>query len=45
MDLQRDLHEVASAARLQAHARNVMPLEAVLGIVTLNGARAMGIDE
>jgi cytosine/adenosine deaminase-related metal-dependent hydrolase len=45
MDLLRDLHEVASAARLRAQSRDVMPPETVLEMATLNGARAMGIDD
>jgi cytosine/adenosine deaminase-related metal-dependent hydrolase len=44
MDLLRDLHEVASAARLRAQCRDVMQPETVLEMATLNGARAMGID-
>jgi cytosine/adenosine deaminase-related metal-dependent hydrolase len=45
MDLLRDLHEVASVARIRAQARDVMPPETVLEMATLNGARAMGIDD
>jgi cytosine/adenosine deaminase-related metal-dependent hydrolase len=44
MDLLRDLHEVASVARLRAQSRGVMPPETVLEMATLNGARAMGIE-
>jgi cytosine/adenosine deaminase-related metal-dependent hydrolase len=44
MDLLRDLHEVASLARIRAQSRDVMPPEMVLEMATLNGARAMGID-
>jgi cytosine/adenosine deaminase-related metal-dependent hydrolase len=44
MDLLRDLHEVASVARLRAQSRAVMPAETVLEMATLNGARAMGLE-
>jgi cytosine/adenosine deaminase-related metal-dependent hydrolase len=45
MDLLRDLHEVASVARLRAQSRDPMPPETVLEMATLNGARAMGIED
>jgi cytosine/adenosine deaminase-related metal-dependent hydrolase len=45
MDLLRDLHEVCSAARLRAQSRGVMPPETVLEMATINGARAMGIED
>ena len=45
MDLLRDLRVASHVARVKAHSRLALPSETVLEMATLNGARAMGIEE
>lgn len=44
MDLLRDLRTASHAARLLHKTRNVMKSETVLEMATINGAKALGID-
>ncbi|NPV78499.1 MAG: amidohydrolase [Anaerolineae bacterium] len=45
MDLLRDLRIASHVARMAHRTRNVMPSETILEMATINGARAMGIDD
>ena len=45
MDLIRDLRMVSCVARMREMDENLMPAETVLEMATLNGARAMGIED
>lgn len=45
MDILRDMRTACHAARLVHRTRDVMPSEMVLEMATINGARALGIDD
>ncbi|MCC6147686.1 MAG: amidohydrolase [Anaerolineaceae bacterium] len=45
MDVLRDMRIACHSARVSHHTRNVMPSETVLEMATINGARALGIED